>query len=412
MPKKIAPMTDIQAKKLKAKDGKPATLFDGEGLYLLAEVSGSKGWRLKYRLHGKQKLTSLGAYPETSLADARKLRTKARKLIKQGTDPIQTRTDEKQLHNKIQENTFKKIAMEWHNNQTNLAATTKQLHMRRLERDILPTIGGLPISEISPKLILDKVLRPMEARGVGEMTARVKSIISQVFRFGVACGYTERDITTDLTGALKKVTRGHRAAVTEPIELAKLLRTIDNYDGYQIVKYALQLIPLIFVRPGELRAMRWADIDFKNAEWRYLISKTNTEHIVPLSKQSLEILKSIQPLSGTGTLVFPSIRSTTRPISDNTLNAALRRMGYSKDEVTAHGFRATARTILEEVLQERVEYIEHQLAHSVRDSLGRAYNRTKHLKQRHRMMQIWADYLDNLKTEVKIIPLHQNISNL
>jgi len=399
MPKKIAPMTDVQARKLKAKDGKSATLFDGGGLYLLAEVSGNKGWRLKYRYHGKQKLISLGVYPETSLADARKLRTKARKLIKQGIDPIQTRTDEKQHQRKIQENTFKKVAMEWHENQTNLAATTKQLHMRRLERDILPTIGDVPISEISPKLILDQVLRPMETRGVGEMTARVKSIISQIFRYGVACGYVERDITTDLSGALKKVIRGHRAAITDPSQLADLLKAIDNYEGYKIVKYALQILPLVFVRPGELRAMKWSDIDFDNAEWRYTISKTKTEHIVPLSKQSLVILKSIQHLTGAGELVFPSIRSVARPISDNTLNAALRRMGYSKEEVSAHGFRATARTILEEVLHERVEYIEHQLAHSVKDALGRAYNRTKHLTERHRMIQLWADYLDQIKAQ-------------
>ncbi|PLY01196.1 MAG: integrase, partial [Desulfuromonas sp.] len=263
----------------------------------------------------------------------------------------------------------------------------------------------MAITEIKPKNVLDKVLRPMEARGVGEMTARVKSIISQVFRFGVASGYVERDVTTDLTGALKKVVRGHRAAITEPAELAKLLRAIDDYDGNKVVKHALKLAPLLFVRPGELRAMKWTEIDFENAEWRYLISKTKTEHIVPLSRQSLEILESLRPMTGMCDLVFPSVRSVTRPISDNTLNAALRRMGYTKDEVSAHGFRATARTILEEVLQERIEYIEHQLAHAVKDALGRAYNRTKHLEQRHRMMQTWADYLSGLKNdEVKTIP--------
>ncbi len=242
------------------------------------------------------------------------------------------------------------------------------------------------------------------------MTARVKSIISQVFRFGVASGYTERDITTDLAGALKKVVRGHRAAITEPAELAKALRAIDDYDGNMTVKHALQLAPLLFVRPGELRAMKWADIDFEKSEWRYLISKTKTEHIVPLSRQSLAILDSLRPLTGKCELVFPSVRSVARPISDNTLNAALRRMGYTKDEVSAHGFRATARTILEEVLQERIEYIEHQLAHSVKDALGRAYNRTKHLEQRHRMMQTWADYLEGLKDgAAKVIPIRKTI---
>ena len=397
MARRTTPLTDSQVKNAKPKEGKQATYFDGGGMYLLVKPSGEKGWRFKYSLNGKGRLMSLGPYPEISLSKARKFRSEARKLVANGTDPIQIREEQKRLSQTIQENTFKKVALEWYENQTDLAETTKRLHMRRFEKDIFPMIGDMPISEIKPKQILDKVLRPMEARGVGEMTARVKSIISQVYRFGVASGYTERDITTDLTGALKKVVRGHRAAITEPAELAKLLRAIDDYDGNITVKHALQLAPMLFVRPGELRAMKWTDIDFETAEWRYFISKTKTEHIVPLSRQALAILQSIHPLTGECELVFPSVRSVARPISDNTLNAALRRMGYTKDEVTAHGFRATARTILEEVLQERIEYIEHQLAHSVKDTLGRAYNRTKHLEQRHRMMQTWADYLTGLK---------------
>lgn len=410
MARRTTPLTDAQVKNAKPKDGKQATYFDGGGMYLLVKPSGEKGWRFKYSLHNKGKLMSFGPYPEVSLSEARKFRSDARKLIANGLDPLQVREEQKQLQQQTQENTFKKIALEWYDNQTDLAETTKRLHMRRLERDIFPTIGGMPITEIKPKQILDRVLRPMEARGVGEMTARVKNIISQVFRFGVASGYVERDITTDLTGALKKVVRGHRAAITEPDELAKLLRAIDGYDGNITVKHALQLAPLLFVRPGELRAMKWADIDFETAEWRYLISKTKTEHIVPLSRQSLAILKSMHPLTGSCKLVFPSVRSVARPISDNTLNAALRRMGYTKEEVSAHGFRATARTILEEVLQERIEYIEHQLAHTVKDSLGRAYNRTKHLEQRHRMMQTWSDYLEGLKAgAAKVIPIHKAV---
>ena len=397
MARRATPLTDAQVRNAKPKNGKQATYFDGGGMYLLVRSPESKGWRFKYRLHGKEKLMSFGTYPEISLAEARKLRSKARNLVARKIDPVQAREERKQRLQATQENTFKKIALEWHNNQTHLAETTKRLHMRRFENDIFPMIGQMPISEIKPKQILDKVLRPMEARGVGEMTARVKSIISQVFRFGVASGYTERDVTFDLTGALKKVVRGHRAAITDPEELAKLLRAIDDYDGNKVVKHALRLAPLLFVRPGELRAMKWADIDFETAEWRYLISKTKTEHIVPLSRQSLVILYSIQTLTGSCEFAFPSVRSVARPISDNTLNAALRRMGYTKEEVSAHGFRATARTILEEVLQERIEYIEHQLAHSVKDALGRAYNRTKHLQQRHRMMQTWSDYLDGLK---------------
>ncbi|MCK5070165.1 MAG: tyrosine-type recombinase/integrase, partial [Desulfocapsa sp.] len=343
------------------------------------------------------RLMSLGIYPGTSLSEARNKRSDAKKLIANGVCPTDERVRLKEQTTTIWENTFKKIALEWHNNQTNLADTTKQLHIRRLERDIFPHIGTAPISRITPKQILDKVLRPMEARGVGEMTYRVKSIISQVFRYGVACGYVERDATTDLVGALKKVERGHRAAITDPAGLAPLLRAIDDYDGYFVVKCALQLAPLLFVRPGELRSMKWANIDLEIAEWRYYISKTKTEHLVPLAQQAITILQSLHPLTSSGELVFPSVRSTTRPISDNTLNAALRRMGFTKDEVSTHGFRATARTILEEILHEKVEYIEHQLAHSVKDPLGRAYNRTKHLDQRKRMMQVWADYLDGLK---------------
>ncbi|WP_321392209.1 integrase arm-type DNA-binding domain-containing protein [uncultured Desulfuromusa sp.] len=405
MGRKTTPLTDIQVRNAKPVAGKQATIFDGGGLYLLISKTGDKGWRFKYRTNGKDKLMSFGTYPEVSLAEARHSRENARKLIAKGIDPQQDKQEKKRLRKEIQEYTFKRIAVEWHEKQTDLAETTKNLHRRRLEKDIYPAIGEVPITEITPKLVLDKVLRPMENRGVGELTARVKSIISQVFRFGVACGYVERDITTDLTGALKKVQRGHRAAITEPTELAKLLRVIDDYDGNKTVKHALQLAPLLFVRPGELRAMKWSEIDFNAAEWRFTASKTKSEHIVPLAKQAVQILQSLQPATGICELVFPSVRSTARPISDNTLNAALRRMGYSKEEVSAHGFRATARTILEEVLQERVEYIEHQLAHQVKDALGRAYNRTKHLNQRHRMMQRWADYLDGLKAGARVIPI-------
>lgn len=406
MARRTVPLTDIQVRNAKPVDGKAAKLFDGGGLYLLVSASGSKGWRLKYRFNNKERLMSLGIYPEISLSEARDKRSEAKKLIANGVCPTDERVRLKEQTVTVWENTFKKIALEWHNNQTDLAETTKQLHIRRLERDIFPHIGAVPISNITPKQILDKVLRPMEARGVGEMTARVKSIISQVFRYSVACGYVERDATTDLTGALKKVERGHRAAITDPAGLAPLLRAIDDYDGYFVVKCALQLAPLLFVRPGELRAMKWANIDLEVAEWRYYITKTKTEHLVPLAQQAIAILQSLHPLTGSGELVFPSVRSTARPISDNTLNAALRRMGFTKDEVSVHGFRATARTILEEVLQERVEYIEHQLAHAVKDPLGRAYNRTKHLAQRKRMMQIWADYLEGLKDYTdKIIPI-------
>ncbi len=409
MARKTVPLTDLQVKSAKSKNGKNATYFDGGGLYLLVSPSGSKGWRFKYRINNKEKLMSFGTYPEISLSEARKLRSEARALVTKGIDPIKEKQGKKRERESAQENTFKKIAQEWYENQNDLADKTKYLYMRRLELDILPLIGEMPISEIKPKEILDLVLRPMENRGVGEMTYRVKSIISKIFRFAVASGYTERDVTNDLTGALKKITRNHRAAITEPKELGKLLKVVDNYNGYKVVKYALKLMPHLFVRPGELRSMEWKDIDFKNAEWRYLVKKTKTQHIVPLSTQSMKILKEVKVISGKSTLVFPSIRSNHRPISNNTLNAALRRLGYTKEEVSAHGFRATARTILEEILQERIEYIEHQLAHQVKDALGRAYNRTKHLQERHRMMQRWSDYLDDLKKEKKILKIKRKV---
>lgn len=405
MPKKTTPLSDIQVRNAKPKSGKPTKLFDGDGLFLLVDANGNRGWRLKYRIYGKEKLMSLGPYPEVSLSDARALREKFKGLVVKGIDPIQARVRERRDIEDKQKNTFERIAREWHSKQTTLADKTRNLHMRRLEADILPAIGKIPITEIYPKLILDKVLRPMERRGVGEMTHRVKSIISQIFRYGVACGYVERDATTDLAGALIKVERTHFAAITEPAELAKLLKAIDGYDGYFAVKCALQLAPLVFVRPGELRSMKWANLDLKEGEWRYLVPKTKTEHIVPLSRQALAILKKLQPISGAGEFVFPSVRSVARPISDNTLNAALRRLGYGADQVTTHGFRATARTILEEVLHEKPEYIEQQLAHSVKDPLGRAYNRTRHLSERRRMMQVWSDYLDGLKQGARVIPM-------
>jgi len=409
MPKKTIPLTDVQVRNAKNTSAKELKIFDGDGLYLRIDRNGNKGWRFKYRFDGKEKRMSFGTYPEISLLDARNYRTEARSLVAKGIDPLKVRENKNQQIKSTQLNTFKKIAIEWYDNQTDLADTTKKLHMRRFDKDIFPAIGHIPITELTPNFVLVNVLRPMEHRGVGEMTARVKSIISQVFRYGVACGYTEHDITTSLAGSLKKVVRGHRAAITEPAELAKLLRSIDDYDGHKVVKHALQLAPLLFVRPGELRAMKWDEIDFENSEWRYYITKTKTEHIVPLGSQTIEILKSIRPLTVSSEFVFPSIRSVARPISDNTLNAALRRMGYTKEEVTVHGFRATARTLLDEVLHERVEHIEHQLAHSVKDPLGRAYNRTKHLPERHKMMQLWADYLDGLKSGAKVIPIRVNI---
>lgn len=274
-----------------------------------------------------------------------------------------------------------------------------------LERNIFPWLGNKPITDILPKEILT-CLRRVEDRGNIETAHRTLQICGQAFRYAVATGRVDRDITPDLKGALPPAKGSHFASVTDPKQVAPLLRAIDAYNGSFIVKSALQLAPLVFVRPGELRHAEWEHIDLEAKEWRYLVGKTQTQHIVPLSKQAIEILTNLHPLTGSGRFVFPSARTPngSRPISDMALLAALRRMGFDKSEMTTHGFRAMARTILDEVLGVRPDFIEHQLAHAVRDPNGRAYNRTAHLPERHKMMQAWADYLDGLKRGADVIP--------
>jgi integrase len=270
--------------------------------------------------------------------------------------------------------------------------------------NVFPWLGDRPIADITPKEILP-VIRRIEDRGALETAHRSLRYCSQVFRYGVAIGKVTADPCRDLRGALPPIRVKHRAAITEPVKVGELLRAIDGYDGTMIVKSAMKLAPLVFVRPGELRQAEWKDIDLDKAEWRYTISKTNTPHIVPLSRQAIKMLKEIQPVTGKGKYVFPSARSAKRPMSDNAILAAFRRMGYEKDEMSGHGFRAMARTILDEVLGFRPDFIEHQLAHAVRDPNGRAYNRTSHLVERKKMMQIWADYLDKLKKGAEVISL-------
>ena len=408
MARQTKPLSDVQIRNSKPVEGKTVKIFDGDGLFLMISPSGSKGWRFKFRLHGKERLMSFGTYPEISLLEAREKRLEARKLVAKGIDPIQVKQQQAQLQRDIHENTFQRVAEEWLPLQKDLADSTRKMIQARLDRDIYPAIGKLPISSIKPKIILDGVIRPMEQRGAGVLSRRVKSIMSQVFAYAVGCEYVDRNPTADIAGLLQKIDRGHMAAVTDPGELSALLKSIDGYEGSLSVKCALQLLPLLFVRPGELRTMRWQDIDLDAKEWRFVAPKTKTERIVPLSRQSIEILEKLKPLTGQLQLCFPSIRSVMKPLSNNTFNAAFRRMGYDQQTVTAHGFRATARTIMDEVLQQRVDLIEHQLGHTVKDALGRAYNRTSHLPERHKMMQRWADYLDMLKAGGKVIPLRRN----
>ncbi len=400
-------LTDTFTKNTKH-SGKPAgdKHADGGGMYLLVNPSG-KYWRMDYRFADKRKTLALGVYPEVSLAKARQRREKARELLADGIDPGIAKREEKQAKADAAAHTFKLIAHDWlTKTAAERAPTTQNKITSWLEKDVIPFIGAMPISTIGPRDVL-AALRKMEARGALDSVHRVKQVTGQVFRYAVAIGAAERDITQDLKGSLAKAAPSHFAAITEPKLLGDLLRSIFAYSGHPNVVTALRLTPLVFVRPGELRTMEWTEVDLETAEWRIpgTKMKMKTDHIVPLSTQALALLQAIHPATGHGKFVFPSLRTGDRPMSENTINAALRGMGYSKEMHSAHGFRATARTIMDEVLGERVDLIEHQLAHAVKDVNGRAYNRTAHLPARREMMQRWADYLDKLRKGADVISL-------
>ncbi len=394
------PMTAIAANQAKPKD-KPYKLADEKGLYLQVMPNGGKYWRLKYRFGGKEKVLALGVHPEIGLKEAREKRDDARKLISGGIDPSDVKRIQKAIQGEATENSFKAVALEWF---TRKMADKSQGHqdrtMRALEKDLFPMIGGHPIGGITPPQLL-AALRRIESRGAVETAYRAKQTAGQIFRYAVASGRAERDPSHDLKGALATHKKKHLAAITDPKEVGKLLVAIDSYTGTPTVKAALQLSPLLFCRPGELRQMEWTEIDWDKAQWELPAEKMKMgqPHVVPLSRQAQDILQEIQRLNGTRRHVFPSARGASRPLSENGVRTALRTMGYDNDTMTPHGFRAMARTILDEVLGFRVEWIEHQLAHAVKDANGRAYNRTSHLEQRRDMMQKWADYLDRLRLE-------------
>ncbi len=396
------PLTDTQIKQAKPDVTKAYKLYDERGLYLQVTQSGGKLWRFKYKFTGKEKLLSLGAYPELKLKDARTKCEEARKLLIDGVDPSLNKQIQKAATLERAANSFEVVTREWYaKNATIWAESHSSKIIRRFELYIFPWLGGRPIAGISaPELLA--VIGKIEKRGTIETAHRALAGCGQVFRYAVATGRAERDPTGDLRGALTPIKGGHFPAVTDPKKVAHLLRTMDGYKGSMTVCSALRLAPLVFVRPAELRMAEWAGIDLELAEWRYTVSKTDTQHIVPLSTQAVDILREIYPLTGNGIYVFPSARSNSRPMSDNAILAAMRRMDIPKEEMTGHGFRAMARTILDEVLGVRPDLIEHQLAHAVRDPLGRAYNRTSHLAERRKMMQQWADYLDGLKSESEI----------
>ena len=394
---------------MKIRSSKPSKkqlkLFDGDGLFLLVTPQGGKYFRFKYRFDGKEKLLALGTYPEISLADARQRRDEARRQVAHGIDPGAVRKAQKQAETEEAE-TFEVIAREWHTKFTQTRAPGHAVKLlNALKRDLFPWIGVRPIKELkAPELLAS--LRRIESRGALETAHRMRGLLGQIFRYAVATGRAERDPAADLRGALPQPNENHHAAITDPKEVAPLLRAMDGYQGHFVVKCALRLAPLLFVRPGELRHAEWAEIDLEESVWNIPASKMKMKepHLVPLSDQAVEILRELQPLTGTSRYVFPSARSYARPMSNNAILASLRRMGYDKDTMTGHGFRAMARTILDEVLQVRPDFIEHQLAHAVRDPNGRAYNRTAHLEERRKMMQLWANYLDGLKTGAAVIP--------
>jgi integrase len=380
---------------------------DGGGMYLLVKAAG-KYWRLDYRFADKRKTLALGTYPEISLLEARQRREAARKQLAHGIDPGVAKQEAKQAQAATLANTFENVARDWmkKTDADRSASTTKKID-NWLTHDVYPYLGAMPISAIGPRDVL-ACLRHMEERGALESVQRVKQHIGQVFRYAIATGSAERDPTPDLKGALTKATAGHYAAITDPKEAGALMRAIYAYSGHPQVTAALKLSAMLFVRPGELRSMEWAELDLDAAEWRIPGSKMKmkVDHLVPLSTQALALIEGMKPLTGSRRYVFPSMgRSEDRPMSENTINSALHAMGTPREAHTAHGFRAMARTIMDEVLDERVDLIEHQLAHQVKDANGRAYNRTAHLPARKAMMQRWSDYLDKIRIGADVIQL-------
>lgn len=386
-------LSDSKVRALKPKD-KLYKIADERGLVLLVMPSGSKRWRFRYRLEGKEQMLSLGVYPDITLADARGRRDEMRRQLALGQNPAVQR----RIEQVAKADTFEAIALEWYQKFSSqwVPAHAKKV-WARMEKDVIPWLGTRPIAEITAPEVLT-VARRIEGRGVLETAHRAISGIGQVMRYAVATGRAQMDPTASLRGALPPVkTIKHMAAPTSPKQVAEILRGFEAFQGSLQVGIALRLLPLLFCRPGELRQMKWAEVDLDRAEWKFVASKTNVEHLVPLATQAVDLLRELQPLTGKKVYVFEG--RPGRPLSDAAINAALKRMGYdTQTEITGHGWRAVARTLLAEELHYRPEVIEHQLAHAVPDALGKAYNRTKFLVERKKMMQEWADYLEGLRS--------------
>ena len=420
--------TILSALKKAGATGAAATIKDGDGLTLIARPDGAGWWRLRYWLSSRENRLSLGTYPEVPLKLARERRDEARRLVAAGTDPSEARKAEKAAGVARAESarlaasglpgpgTFEHAAREWHAYMASSWSATHAVKvLALLENDLIPYIGARLLADLTAPEVLTHARR-VEARGATETAYRALKAAGAVFRFGVQHGYCTSDPTRDLKGAIQLPIPEHRAAVTDPVKLGELLRAIDAYQGTPTVRAALALAPLVFLRPGELRKAEWAEFDLDGAVWtvpaarmkgRLKAKQNGPDHVVPLAPQAVAILRDLQPLTGAGTYVFPNPLTPDRPLSDNGVLSALRRMGFGKDEMSGHGFRATARTIAHERLGIAPEVIEAQLAHKVPDALGRAYNRTLFLEQRRELMTKWANYCDRLKAGAQVIPLQQ-----
>jgi len=404
------PLTDTAIRK--AKPGtSPRRLSDERGLYLLLNPNGSLWWRWDYRHAGKRKTLSMGTYPDTSLRDARDKREAARKLLAGGADPGEQRKAEKAAGEEREANSFAVIAEEWLARQVaRMAPATLEKAQWTFNDLVNPWIGNRPVTEIDTPEML-KLLRRIEERGAHETAHRTKQRCSQIFRYAIATGRAQHDPTAALRGALAPVVSTSRAAITDPLKMGELLRAIDGYTGSFVVRCAMKLSPLLFVRPGELRQAEWTEIDLDGARWNIPAEKMKmrAEHLVHLSSQAVAILRELHPLTGRGKYVFPGERSASRPLSDGTINAALRRLGFDKDTMTAHGFRAMASTRLNE-MGWAPDVIERQLAHVEKNKVRAAYNRAQYLGERIRMLQAWADDLDGLRAGGKVVAIKRKAS--
>lgn len=407
------PLSDIKVKSLKGgvkpngeKTSKPYRVTDEKGLYLEVTPKGGKRWRFKYRINRKEKLLSLGLYPDVTLKAARKKRDEHRTLVADGVDPSIMRKVKKLTV--AGEGSFESVAREWHGKfSKNWSDSHTARTIKHLENNIFPWLGAMPINDIKPVELL-AALKRIESRGAIDTAHRVRGICSSVFKYAVTTGQAERNQAADLVGAIPPAKTRHHASITDPKEVGGLMRAIQDYKGSFVTATALKLSPLLFVRPGELRQAEWAEIDVENAEWRIPAAKMKMKalHIVPLSSQAIEIIEAIRPLTGRGKYVFPSVRSAARPMSDNTINAALRRIGYTKNEMTAHGFRSMASTLLNEQGW-NADAIERQLAHAEGNGVRAAYNYAQHLPERKKMMTAWADYLDGLAKGADVIAINR-----